>query len=261
MHELFAPQSLIALLTLTALEIVLGVDNVVFIAVLTNKLPEHRQRAARFVGLLLAALGRIVLLVGITWIITLEKIVLFEVMEYIITPRDLILIAGGVFLLGKATWEIHESLEVGHQPSKAAKVVASFAVVLMQIVLLDLVFSIDSVLTAVGMVEPELYEHGWVPLTIMVTAIVIAIAIMLLFAGRLARFIDRHPTFKMLALAFLLLIGIILVAEGLHQHIPRGYIYFAMGFSLFVEILNVKFTAKRRGQGPGAAEKKANAHA
>lgn len=268
MAELLAADSLIALVTLSALEIVLGVDNLVFIAILSNKLPAARQATARRVGLILAAVGRIVLLFGISWIITLDENPLgtipslFEGMKEIeVTWKGIILAVGGLFLMGKATWEIHENLEGAgghHEEDSAGKGVkaaaASFGTVITQILLLDLVFSIDSVLTAVGMVKPDDYTSAhfpfttipWPPLVIMATAVLLAIVVMITFAGPLSRFVQRHPTMKMLALAFLLLIGMVLVAEALHVHIPRGYIYFAMGFSIFVELVNLKVIKKRR---------------
>ncbi|MDX1683045.1 MAG: TerC family protein [Phycisphaeraceae bacterium] len=242
----------LAFLSLSALEIVLGVDNVVFIAVLTGRLPEEDRPFARRIGLALAALARIVLLFAITWVITLEATQVIEGWDY--SYKDVIMLVGGLFLLGKATWEIHHSLEgdTHHAtdeggPNKAAVATAGFAGVITQVVLLDVVFSIDSVLTAVGMVEPNEYPgEFWKPLVTMIAAIVVAIIVMLTFVGPISRFVERHPTMKMLALSFLLLIGIVLIAEGLHQHIPRGYIYFAMGFSLFVELLNLKIIARRR---------------
>ncbi len=269
MAELLTLQALAALATLTLMEIVLGVDNVVFIAILAGRLPKEQRKKARLIGLGLAALGRIVLLCAIAWIITLDQSVLFTALGEDITVKDLILILGGLFLLGKATWEIHHSLEGLHtqkQDDESQKSV-SFSAVITQIIMLDVVFSIDSVLTAVGMVDPSKYTQSghfpgtaipWPPLVIMILAVVISIAVMIAFSGPLSRFIERHPTMKMLALAFLLLIGVLLVAEGLGQHIPRGYIYFAMGFSLFVELLNLKLikkklsTAKSHNAGGGA---------
>ncbi len=234
MEQLLDPDILAALVTLTVLEIVLGVDNVVFISILSGKLaPELRERARR-VGLSLAMLMRIGLLFSITWVIGLTA-PLLTIAGNELSGRDLILIAGGLFLLGKATSEIHELLEgePAHGPPRAA---ASFGAVIAQILALDLVFSLDSVLTAVG-----LAEQLWV----MVTAIVIAVGIMLVSSGMIAGFVHRHPTVKMLALAFLLLIGTALVAEGLEVHIPRGYLYFAMAFSVFVELLNIRVRARR----------------
>ncbi|HEX7009170.1 MAG TPA: TerC family protein [Phycisphaeraceae bacterium] len=243
---LFSLEGLIALLTLASLEIVLGIDNVVFLAILANKLPEHQRAGARRLGLALAMLGRIALLLGIAWVmrlqtpwITIPSIPLLGLAtpELELSGRDLILLGGGLFLLGKATWEIHESLE-GHlrQHAQAAmEAAASYAVVIAQVLLMDLIFSLDSVITAVGMTDK-------VP--VMIVAIVAAIGVMLLIAGGISRFVERHPTMKMLALSFLLLIGVLLVAEGLGQHINRSYIYFAMGFSLFVELLNLRLTQK-----------------
>ena len=236
MDGLLTTDALVALLTLTAMEIVLGIDNVVFISILAGKLPEDQQRRARRVGLVLALLMRVALLFSLSWVIRLTS-PLFTVVRQEISGRDLILIAGGLFLLGKATYEIHEKLE-GEQGHASARVPASFAAVIGQIVLLDAVFSLDSVITAVGMVEQ-------VP--IMVAGVVIAMAIMLLAAEAISAFVHRHPTVKMLALSFLLLIGMSLVAEGLDQHIPKGYIYAAMGFSILVEALNL---AARRGAAP-----------
>lgn len=259
MEELFSMHSLIALLTLTTLEIVLGIDNVVFIAILSGKLPKEKQRAARRWGLALAALGRIVLLFAITWVMTLKETIVFTVFEHGVTAKDIILIVGGAFLLGKGTWEIHHTLEGGrHDADANGPPKASFFVVICQILALDAVFSIDSVLTAVGMVRPEDYTALWPALTVMVTAVVLSIIVMLIFTGPLSRFIEQHPTMKVLALSFLLLIGIVLIAEGLHQHIPRGYIYFGMGFSLFVELLNLRVLSKRRGAKRAAAEQAAH---
>jgi predicted tellurium resistance membrane protein TerC len=256
--------SLAALATLAILEIVLGIDNVVFLAILTGKLPEGQQGRARTLGLGLAALGRIALLFAISWVITLDKTKLFElpfampggghgvVIEpgapqtvpttTAITAKDLVLILGGLFLLAKSTWEIGHQMEPGH--AGGAKVYASLASVLAQIVAIDLVFSLDSVLTAVGMVRPDDYRAYWVPLTIMITAVLLAIAVMIAFSGPIARFVNRHPSVKMLALAFLILIGVVLVAEGLHTHVPRGYIYFSMAFSLMVEMLNLRAASR-----------------
>ncbi len=259
MAELFTADLMIAFLTLAALEIVLGVDNLVFIAILAGKLPEERQAIARRLGLLLAAAGRIILLFAIAWVVSLDKSVLFSVGGKDISIKDLILVAGGVFLIGKATWEIHHKIEAalaaGTEQAEQKNAAVSFGTVIAQIVMLDLVFSIDSVLTAVGMVDvdPANYTSGavpltgvpWPPMVVMCSAVVLAIAVMLGFAGVLSRFIEKHPTFKMLALSFLLLIGVVLVAEGLHFHIPRGYIYFAMGFSLMVQVLNMKLIANK----------------
>lgn len=284
MEELFTFNSMAALATLAILEIVLGIDNVVFLAILTGKLPAEHQPKARTLGLLLAAVGRIALLFAISWVITLDKTVLFDLPFHMpgshpvvaevepqdaedavtpikaddpsavdspavvkaleeggtpITAKDLVLLLGGLFLLGKATWEIGHQLEP-HHTSGGGKVYSSLTAVLVQIIAIDLVFSLDSVLTAVGMVRPEDYEHHWVALAIMISAVVLAIAVMIAFSGPIANFVNRHPSVKMLALAFLILIGVVLVAEGLHTHVPRGYIYFSMAFSLMVEMLNLR---------------------
>ena len=227
------PQALVALLTLTILEIVLGIDNIIFISILSSKLPARQQPRARMLGLALALFGRVLLLLCIAWIMRLTA-PLFEVFSAELSGRDLILIAGGLFLLGKSTFEIHDRLEGdphGHDGGRAA---VSFAGVIIQILLLDLVFSVDSVVTAVGMAD----EVG-----VMITAIIIAIGVMMVSAGAISRFIDKRPTVKMLALSFLLLIGVALVGEGLDMHIPKGYIYFAMAFSVFVELLNLRLRA------------------
>ena len=229
MDWLSDPQIWIALATLTFLEIVLGVDNIIFISILSGKLPADQQPRARRLGLLAAMFMRIALLFSLAWIIKLTA-PLFSVLGEEISGRDLILLFGGLFLLGKATYEIHDKLE-GEEGHASANVSASFMAVLIQIMLLDIVFSLDSVITAVGMVD-ELW--------VMVTAVVVSIGIMLLSAESISGFVNRHPTVKMLALSFLLLIGLSLVAEGLDHHIPKGYIYFAMGFSVFVEMINLR---------------------
>lgn len=253
------PEIWIALLTLTTLEVVLGVDNVIFISIVAGKLPRAEQDRARKVGLLAAMFMRIALLLSLAWIIRLTE-PLFSVVGEEISGRDLILLLGGLFLLGKATWEIHENLEgpESHRPSRQA---ASFGGVIVMIMLLDIVFSLDSVITAVGMARQ---------LGVMVAAVIIAVVVMMVAAGPIAAFVDRHPTVKILALSFLLLIGVSLVAEGLDHHIPKGYIYFAMAFSVFVEMINLRVRPKsepvilqrvyRRGGGsrlapePGEAE-------
>jgi predicted tellurium resistance membrane protein TerC len=229
MDLLTDPQAWIALATLLALEIVLGVDNVVFISILAGKLPPDQRARARTVGLGLALITRVLLLLSLSWMIRLTA-PLVTVLGNEISGRDLILIGGGLFLIGKSTHEIHGRLE-GEEGHASARVAASFAAVIVQILLLDVVFSLDSVITAVGMVDR---------LEIMITAVILAMVFMVAFAGWIGDFVERHPTVKMLALAFLLLIGTNLVAEGLGQHIPRGYIYFAMAFSVFVESLNIR---------------------
>lgn len=234
MEILADPQNWVALLTLLALEIVLGVDNVIFISVLAGKLKAEEQARARTIGLSLALITRILLLLSLSWIATLTK-PLFEPLGHPISGRDLILLLGGLFLLFKATHEMHQQLE-GEEGGASAKVPPTLAAVIVQIILLDIVFSLDSVITAVGMVDE---------IAIMVTAVVLAMAFMLAFAGRVAAFVDRHPTVKMLALAFLLLIGVTLVADGFGQHISKGYIYFAMAFSVFVEALNLRMRRKK----------------
>jgi predicted tellurium resistance membrane protein TerC len=228
------PDIWIGLLTLTALEIVLGVDNVIFISILAGKLPAGQQKQARQVGLSLALITRILLLLSLSWIIGLTA-PLFGVFGQEVSGRDLILLLGGLFLIGKSTYEIHERLE-GEEGHGSTRQAASFSSVIIQILLLDVVFSLDSVITAVGMVD----EIG-----VMIAAVVIAVAIMLVSAGAISDFVNRHPTVKMLALSFLLLIGTSLVAEGLHFHIPKGYIYFAMGFSVLVELLNLRSSGKK----------------
>ena len=233
MDWLTNPQSWIGLLTLAALEIVLGIDNIIFISILAGKLPADQQNRARQIGLLLAMVTRILLLFSLSFIVRLTN-PLVTVFGFGISGRDLILLVGGLFLLGKATFEIHERLE-GVEGHGSNKVAASFTSVIIQIMLLDIVFSLDSVITAVGMVDE---------LAIMIAAVVIAVGIMLFFAGPVSAFVEKHPTVKMLALSFLLLIGFTLVVEGLHAHIPKGYIYFAMGFSVFVEMLNLRIRGK-----------------
>jgi predicted tellurium resistance membrane protein TerC len=229
MDWLTDPQTWIAFFTLVALELILGVDNVIFITILAGVLPEDQRARARTVGLGMAVLSRILLLFSISWIIGLTA-PLFTVFGFEISGRDIILIVGGLFLLAKSTYEIHQRLE-GMQGHASAGVQRSFAGVIVQIVILDVVFSLDSVITAVGMANE---------LAVMVGAVVIAAGVMIVVAGPLDRFVDRHPTIKILALSFLLLIGFTLIVEGLHQHIPKGYIYFAMGFSVLVEMLNMR---------------------
>jgi predicted tellurium resistance membrane protein TerC len=253
MEWLTDPQAWIAFVTLVALELVLGIDNVVFISILAGKLPGDQPRTARFVGLGLAMLMRIALLFSLSWIIGLTA-PLIALFGFELAGRDLILIVGGLFLLAKSTHEIHQKLE-GGEGEASSRVRASFASVITQIVLLDIVFSLDSVLTAIGMVRQ---------IEIMVAAVIISVVFMMLFAGVISDFVQRHPTVKMLALSFLLLIGVTLIVDGFHQHIPRGYIYFSMGFSVFVEMLNLRLRKSRMppivlrqpytaGQDPGTA--------
>jgi predicted tellurium resistance membrane protein TerC len=229
MEWVFTPETWISLATLTILEIVLGVDNIVFVSILADRVEPARRARARRLGLLLAMGTRIALLVSIVWIMKLTE-PLFAVFGREVSGRDLILLAGGLFLLTKSTREIHHKLEGGEEGRRASRS-ASFLSVIVQIGLLDIVFSLDSVITAVG-----LASH----LSVMITAVVIAVGFMMLSAGAVSHFVNDHPTVKMLALSFLLLIGMALVAEGFHQEIPKGYIYFAMGFSLFVEMLNLR---------------------
>jgi predicted tellurium resistance membrane protein TerC len=229
------PEAWIALATLTVLEVVLGIDNIVFISILAGKLPRDQQGKARRIGLSLAMLMRIALLLSLTWIIGLTA-PLFTVLREEISGRDLVLIMGGLFLLFKSTREIHDRLE-GEEGHASARVAPSLLSVLIQIMLLDIVFSLDSVITAVGMAE----DVG-----VMITAVVIAVAFMMVFAGPISEFVDDHPTVKMLALSFLLLIGVALIAEGFDRHIPKGYIYFAMAFSVGVELLNLRMRRRAK---------------
>jgi len=230
MEWMFDTQAWISLLTLTALEIVLGIDNIVFITILAGKLPQEQREKAKVIGLGLAMVSRILLLLSLTWIMRLSA-PLFAVFGNEISGRDLILIVGGLFLIGKSTFEIHEKLEGEPEHAQSGRAAASFAGILVQIMLLDIVFSLDSVITAVGLAQ-------W--LSIMVLAVIIAVVIMMFAVGKVSRFVDSHPTIKMLALSFLLLIGTTLVAEGVEVHFPKGYIYFAMAFSIFVETLNLR---------------------
>lgn len=234
MEWIASPEAWVALLTLTVLEIVLGIDNIIFISILAGRLPEAQQPRARRIGLLLAMGMRILLLFAITWIIRLTE-PLFSVFGRAFSGRDLILLGGGLFLLAKATAEIHHRLE-GDEGHGARAAPPHLLAVLAQILLLDVVFSLDSVITAVGMAD-----H----LAVMVIAVLVSVGIMLLSVGSISAFVERHPTVKMLALSFLLLIGMSLVAEAFHQHIPKGYLYFAMGFSVFVELLNLRVRRQR----------------
>ena len=242
MGALLTADGLLALATLSAMEIVLGIDNVVFIAILVGRLPEARRELARRIGLILALGIRILLLFAISWMMGLTEPLFTFGRGF--SGRDLILLGGGLFLIFKATLEIYNKVEAGHHEQTAAAARAAFAWVILQILLLDIVFSLDSVITAVGMVDD---------LGIMVTAMVIAMLVMLVSAGAVSRFIDSHPSLKILALAFLLLIGVMLVAEGMGTHIEKGYIYFAMAFSLLVELINMRY---RRKQGAPARRAK-----
>ena len=233
MDWLTDPQAWIALATLTALEIVLGIDNIIFISILAGKLPVHQQEKARMTGLALAMFTRIGLLFSLTWLMGLTA-PLFSLVGREVSGRDLILIAGGLFLLAKSTMEIHDKLEgeEGHSSTRAA---ASFAGIIFQILLLDIVFSLDSIITAIGMANR---------LAVMVLAVVIAVGFMMFFSGKISAFVEDHPTIKMLALSFLILIGVALIGDGLDMHIPKGYIYFAMAFSVGVEMLNMRTRAR-----------------
>ena len=238
MDWLTSPEAWISLVTLTFLEIVLGIDNIVFIAILAGKLPQGQQKKARQLGLALALVTRILLLCALAWMVRLTKplftIALFG-HDFGLSGRDLILLGGGLFLLAKSTREIHEKLE-GEEGEKSKRIAPTFASVIIQILLLDIVFSLDSVITAVGMAQ-----H----LMVMIIAVIVAVGFMLVFGGYISSFIEKHPTLKMLALSFLLLIGVLLVAESFHKEIPKGYIYFAMAFSVGVEMLNLKMRAKK----------------
>ncbi len=230
MESLLTIDALISLLSLTLMEIVLGIDNIIFISILCNRLPESQQEKARRVGLVLALLMRIALLFAVTWLVGLTA-PLFTVFDFSLTSRDLILMLGGLFLVYKSTTEIHEKLEGEEESKDTKKKLSTFQAVIVQIILLDIVFSFDSILTAVGLVD-----NIW----IMIIAVVISIGIMLLAAKSISEFIHKHPTVKMLALSFLLLIGVLLFIEGFHVHVPKGYIYFAIFFSLLVEVLNLR---------------------
>ena len=236
MESFFTAEGLLALVTLTALEIVLGIDNIVFVSILAGKLPQREQPRARTLGMGLAMGTRILLLLSLAWIMRLTEPI-FSVAGNDISGRDLILLTGGLFLLWKSTTEIHERLEGPDEERSAGKSKVTFAGVLAQIALLDIVFSLDSVITAVGMASS---------VAVMITAIMLAVVVMMFAAGGVSHFVEKHPTIKVLALSFLLLIGMALLAEGFHQHIPKGYIYFAMGFSVFVEMINLRM--RKAGQ-------------
>lgn len=237
MEELFTSAGIISVITLTVLEIILGIDNIIFISIVSNKLPEHQQDKARSIGILLALVVRIGLLYGITWIIGLqEPFFTIPFLESIhvdpeFSGRDLILLGGGLFLMGKSTAEIHDKLEGEEEELPKSKKVKKVSSAVLQIVLIDIVFSFDSILTAVGLVKNVI---------IMIVAVIIALSVMLAFAKRISGFVDKHPTIKMLALSFLVLIGFLLVVEGFGQHVPKGYVYFAMAFSFIVEMLNLR---------------------
>jgi predicted tellurium resistance membrane protein TerC len=235
MNWLTDPQIWIAFFTLFALELVLGIDNIIFISILSGKLPAAQQGRARFLGLGLAMLSRLALLFSLSWLIRLTAPI-FTVFSHALSGRDLILIVGGLFLLGKSTHEIHQRLE-GEEGAASTRVQPSFAGVLIQILLLDVVFSLDSVITAIGMVDQ---------VAIMVAAVIFAVLFMMLFSSPISSFVERHPTVKMLALSFLLLIGVTLIAEGFGQHISKGYIYFAMAFAVMVEMLNIRLRKSRQ---------------
>ncbi|RST56182.1 TerC family protein [Variovorax sp. MHTC-1] len=228
------PQVWIAFATLTALELVLGIDNIIFISILVDKLPPARREFARRVGLFMAMFMRIGLLLVLAWIVGLVA-PLFSVLGKDISGRDLILILGGLFLIWKSTSEVHQSLEGGHGEEKPSAVGATFASVILQIMLIDLVFSLDSIITAVGMVDD---------VRVMIAAVVASVGLMMLFAGPIGRFVSNHPTIKMLALSFLVVVGVVLVAEGFGHHVPKGYVYFAMAFSVTVEMLNIRMRKK-----------------
>ena len=229
MHWLSDPQAWIALVTLTSLEIVLGVDNIIFISILVGRLPAAERNQARVIGLSMAMIMRILLLLSLTWVMSLTA-PMFTVLAQEISGRDMILIFGGLFLLGKSTFEIHNSLE-GHEAHRQGAVAASFGGVLVQIAILDIVFSLDSVITAVGMANQVI---------VMILAIIIAVLVMMVSARKIGEFVDTHPTIKILALSFLIMVGVALIADGFDMHIPKGYIYFSMAFSVGVEMLNLR---------------------
>lgn len=232
------PQIWISLLTLTALEVVLGIDNIIFISILAGKLPPEQQKKARQLGLSLALITRVLLLLSLTWLMGMTKpLFTLPILDHGLSGRDLILLIGGLFLIAKSVVEVHDKLEGEDGHATLAKGRVSFGSVIVQILLLDIVFSLDSVITAIGMADV---------VGVMIAAVVIAIVAMLVFAGAISDFVNRHPTVKMLALSFLILIGVMLVGESLGQHIPKGYIYFAMAFALGVEMLNLKIRSKQK---------------
>ncbi|MCC6748937.1 MAG: TerC family protein [Deltaproteobacteria bacterium] len=237
--DIFTMENLLALLTLTTMEIVLGIDNVVFIAILSARLEPSKRNRARRIGLALAMVVRVLLLLGLQWVSKLTK-PLFHLVGHDFAGRHLIFIVGGLFLIAKATYEIHHKIQDHEATAEGVTKYASMRSIIIQIILLDIVFSLDSVIPAVGMARA---------LWVMITAVVLAVVVMLLFAGKIGDFIERHPTFKMLALSFLLLIGVMLLAEGFERHIEKGYVYFAMAFALGVELLNLR-VRKARAPGP-----------
>lgn len=234
MDFLFTAEGLVALFTLTLLEIVLGIDNIIFISIVSNKLPEQQQPRARFIGLSLALIVRVAMLFGITWIIGFQE-PLFSVFGAEFSGRDLILLGGGLFLISKSTSEIHHKIEGDQHEEKSGGKKATFAAIIFQIVMLDIIFSFDSILTAIGMTEN---------ISIMITAVIISLIIMMLFSSKISNFINQHPSLQMLALSFLILIGFMLGIEAFDNHVPKGYIYFAVFFSLVVEILNMRVRKK-----------------
>lgn len=235
MEIFLQPDTWIALLTLTFMEIVLGIDNIIFISIVAGRLPKDQQKKATIGGLSIALIMRILLLLSITWIIGLTEPVL-EYMEFELSWKDIILVAGGIFLLVKSTLEIHQKVE-GHEETTEVKRVSSFGYAILQIVMLDLVFSFDSILTAIGLTDLVL---------LMIIAITIAIIVMMIFAKAVSDFVNKHPTIQILALSFLILIGVMLLVEGLHYHVPKGYIYFSVFFSLAIEMLNMRFRRKKK---------------
>jgi predicted tellurium resistance membrane protein TerC len=236
MMELLAdPTAWIAFLTLTALELVLGIDNIIFISILVDKLPPERREVARRIGLFLAMFMRIGLLLALSWMIGLTAPI-FTVLEHEVSGRDLILIAGGLFLVWKSTMEIHQLLE-GEEGSTSKAVASSFGAVIVQIIIIDMVFSLDSIITAIGMVDR---------VEVMIAAVIASVGMMMLFAPAIGKLVSDHPTLKMLALSFLLVVGVVLIADGVETHVPKGYIYFAMAFSVMVEVLNIRLR-KRTG--------------
>ena len=242
--DLLDPNVWIAFVMLTSLEVVLGIDNIVFIAILSGKLPPDKRDKARRLGLLAAMIMRIVLLLSISWIMKLKDPIF--TLGWLgdkageISGKDLILFIGGLFLIGKATHEIHNKLEGEDPDEKSAPKHATMTSVIVQIMIMDIIFSLDSVITAVGMVEQREGQPAWVPLTIMIAAVMVAVGVMMVFGRPISDFVERHPTVKMLALSFLILIGVMLIGDAFNRHIPKGYIYFAMAFSLFVEVLNIR---------------------